>query len=255
MLAGIRAIVTRPRDAFADREPSLGPPAIAVFLLGVLALVGAVVPAYPRFADLLPQSGSVTVATQGGAVSVSRVSVELLAWGVVGPFILWTMTAAFVFVLVGIVDVGRRVAGTDPVIPTAGDSWIATLRTVGLTIARAGHRTAVAIGWGYVPQLAATGVATVVFLGFLGANPSTTRVGIVITAAGHTTVHAPDVPAVTFVTHAVGAICTCWSGYVWVGALQSYRELSRRAALAVVLPVVALAIFLADLAGHVGIVT
>lgn len=243
MFERVRTATTDPGVALADSRPRLGRRLSLVFVLGLVTVAGLLLPAlvrarsHPEF----PTTGTVSLVTGGGTVQASTLSLGLIALGLLAPFLTWAILALALHAAVGLVAL------------ITDGNWresLAAVRSAPREAVRgtadALYRTAAAVGWGYWPQLVATLLTLAGFLIYLVVGPAE-PVGVNLTIAGHTTVYARSAAALTVWSHGVGALCTLWTGYVWVGALEAYRGLTRRRALAAVAPVLLLVVAASDL--------
>lgn len=278
MWATVRDVCTRPRATFErfGERPSLRGPVAVVYGQAVLALLTILVPALARYDDLVAGSPPLALTTATGTVAIPRLWVGYIVSGFVQPLLDWIGLSLLVALggAAALVLAGRGLpATTGDAIPSGladEDRWRADA-TAGSSDAGASadrpsrdrdstlldrlHRTVAFVGWGYLPMFPAyvfTGgiIVTYAVLGLPVADGYVT-----ITAPRHPVAHATGLPLVVWSTHAVGALCTVWSGYVWYGAVGAAWGLSRRAALAVAAPITVGLIAVADVfhAFHVAV--
>lgn len=253
MFGRSRRMLIRPKAAIEGRPTALAGPLGLVFVLGVVAVGGTLVPALgildTQMPSILPDSPAVSLATGSDAVAIPSVVLEIMVLSLVVPFVLWVLTALLVHVLTWFVALAGAIRGGRPAVSTGYPtrSSLAT-RFDGF------RRTLVAVGWGYAPQILASLVTAGVLVSFSLAGPDVLPKAMLLTPAGHTVVKIPKMPAFTLLTHSVGAVSVVWTGYVWVGGLQATRGVSRRTAVAVVVPVSLFLLFVSDLIGNLGLI-
>lgn len=253
MLGQLRRVLVDPRAAMSDRPTALAGPLALVFAIGVVAVGGLLAPGLVILEDTMPSvfpdSPAIAFATGEGAVTIPSLSLQMMALLLATPFLLWVLTALLVHALAWLVAFAASVRDDDLVLPTGVPSRAGLAARLG-----AFRRTLVAVGWGYAPQLLASLVTTALFLAVFFSTPTVVVTALELTPAGHAVVDLPEYPVVSAVTHAVGVVSVCWTGYVWVGGLRATRDLSLRTALAATLPVVVLLVYVSDLAGRLGLV-
>lgn len=249
----LRRLLVRPRPVLADRPTALAGPVKVVFILGVVAVGGTLVPALVlignRMPSLLPESPAVSLATGSGAVSVPSFTLQIMALSLLSPFFFWILTALLVHGLIALGTLANAVRNGRPVAPAGYPTRSSLAARV-----NAFRGTLVAVGWGYTPQILASLVTASVTIPLSLADPAGLPEAILFTPAGHTVLRVPETPTLTLLTHTVGAASVLWSGHLWVEGLQSTRGLSRRTALLAVVPVAILLLVVSDAVGFLGLV-
>lgn len=253
MSGGVKRVLLEPKSAIEDRPTGLAGPLGLVFVLGVVAVGGTLVPALvildTEMPSVLPDSPAISLATGSDAVTVPSVFLEIMTLSLAVPFVLWVVTALLVHALTWLVALAGAVSGGRPAVSTGYPTWSSLA-----TRFDAFRRTLVAVGWGYAPQILASLVTAGVVFPFYLAGPDALPKAMKLTPAGHTVVTVPNAPGLTLVTHLVGAVSVVWTGSIWVGGLQATRGVSRRTAVAVVAPVALFLLFVSDLLGNLGLV-
>lgn len=248
MRGRVRTLLTWPNAAIEDDPTGLGGPATAVFVLGVVAVGGTLIPGLVVVGDViapyLPDSPPVTLATGGETVTVPTLLLQIMVAALVAPFVIWALTAAVLHGGLALAAVVRRLRTEGLVVPVGRPSR-ASLRD-GFEAYR---RTLVVVGWGVVPQVLASLFTAALFVptAVLATDPG--LVGTQLTAAGHTVVRSPEMPLLTLATHAVGIASVLWTGFVWFEGLQAIRDVPRRATLVVVGVVAGVVLAISDLDG------
>ena len=253
MLGLLRRALVRPEVTLQNRQTTLAGPLALAFALGVVVVAGALIPGFlileNNLPSLLPDSPPITLATRSGAVTIPSLQLKIMVLALASPVVIWIATGTVVHGLLALVTVSGSIArGTF--------SRPRTRPTMASLAARldAFRRTFVAVGWGYAPQILASLFTAILFVTTYGANPDLIVRWVQFTLAGHIVVVAPAFPFLTAGTHVVGAASVFWTGYVWVGTLQATRGVSRRTALAVVVPVATVLLITSDVVGLVRMV-
>lgn len=245
MLTTLKRVCLRPTSAFSDMgpSPSLTGPGAIVFGQAVAALLTILVPALARYPHLVASSDPVSLTTAAGTVELPYLWVGWMVDGFVGPLRKWLTVALVLFVGATAASslatlTGRRRSRVD-----GGDGPSGAERASPVARLR---RTIALVGWGFTPQWLAFVVTGGIVVAFAAAGVELTDAYAVVTEANHPVGHAPSVPAVTILTHAVGAVCTLWSGYVWIAAVGVGCDVSRRTAAAVAVPVTTVLLYVSD---------
>jgi len=259
MRRAVRQFVTDSRAAVGGGNvvpPALRRPGVVLLGLGVVALVSSVVPVLGEHCQCLLEGEQMTFAVGSAAVVFSRTLALLVVAMLALPF----LVCLAVTVLTGLIA-----AGAGPLATLAGRGLsrsrpadlsrpsVSVRDTVGF-VRRQGRslvRTYPLVAVGFLPQFVATLVSGAVLSVAALSGSEFANGAIALTPAGHVVVSVPGVPAVTALTHGVGAVCTLASGVLWVRAVGRGREISVRLATVGVAPVVLLLVYLSDLAGHV----
>lgn len=253
MTGALRETLLAPGATFAsgrlDRHPVLGHPAAVLLLLGTVTVVWSFVPASLSEGVLLAAENYVTIAVGDATLSVSRSLAAIVGLAVLAPFVFCLYVALPIFVLATLGSAVVRAARGDlSTLPTTLTQGTGRARE----LAAAFRRTAALIAVGLLPQLVATTVAGLVTLVLVLTDPGIDAT-LTMRAPGQLLLAVPSVPAATALTHAVGAACTLWSGYVWVGAVESALDASRRTAAAAVVPVTLALVYASNVSGHLGL--
>jgi hypothetical protein len=203
MTPAVRSVLLDPHDAFAsDREPSLLAPLLVVVAYGAVALA-TVAPVLVAVAELLPVSAPVAVSVGSEQVSAPGIPVAIVALGIPGLLVIWTIVALVTFGL-------ARAIGGD------GD----LLGTVAF------------VGWGFLPKLLGALALGAVVLVAATLDPDATFIEMLVGSRGEFDVGVFSIsgPGGTLfpIVALVELVATVWTAYVWYGGLRGQQALSRR---------------------------
>ncbi|QLH76202.1 hypothetical protein HZS55_02270 [Halosimplex rubrum] len=254
MLRTVRSLVVAPSEAAAweaaERHPVLGRPALVLFALGVATLVAAFAPVLFIGPGRLPDDGLITYALGDQVVTFPRQLVEVVVLLLAVPFVFCLYVTVLTYVPTAVLAALAAVRRGEASVPgrLASDP-VGVARRRGQAFART--YGLVAVGFG--PQFAATLFTGGALVAALAGGADASEGLIRVTPAGHLVSVVDDAPALTAATRVVGAAATLVSGLLWTGAVGRGAGVSHRPAVAVVVPVTLLLVYVSDLAGHFGL--